>query len=209
MKSRQMQEQLIVFTRYPQPGTTKTRLIKALGEQGAADLQRKLAEHTLAQVRLFLQIRQARLVIYFAGGSETLMQKWLGTGPCYREQGSGSLGQRLERACAAAFKQGVKRLVIIGTDCPGLQPDHINQALDALYHKDLVLGPATDGGYYLIGIKRENKALFTRIQWGTETVLSDTIRAGNKLGLSIEILGILSDVDRPEDLRHFHHYSNI
>ena len=209
MKSRQTQETLIVFTRYPQPGTTKTRLVKALGEQGAADLQKKLAEHTLAQVRPLLQIRQVKLVVYFAGGSEIQMQEWLGTGICYREQGSGNLGHRIEQACAAVFKQGVKRLVIIGTDCPGLQADHINRALEALCHKDLVLGPATDGGYYLIGMNRENKALFTSIQWGMETVLADTIRAGNKLGLSIEILETLSDVDRPEDLRHFNHYSDI
>ena len=209
MKSRQTQEQLIVFTRYPEPGTTKTRLIKDLGTQGAADLQRKLAEHTLAQVQFLRKIREIEPVIYFTGGSKIRMQEWLGPGLYYREQDSGSLGQRLERASASAFKQGIKRLVIIGTDCPGLHANHITQAFDALYHKDLVLGPAADGGYYLIGMNRENRALFTRIKWGTATVLAETIRAGNKLGLSMVILDTLNDVDRPEDLRHFHHYSDI
>jgi len=209
MKSRQTQEQLIVFTRYPEPGTTKTRLVKAIGKQGAADLQRKLAEHTLSQVRPLLQIRQVQPIVYFEGGSVTQMQVWLGPDLSYREQGSGDLGQRLQRACAAAFKQGIKRLVIIGADCPGLQANHIDQAFDALFHKDLVLGPAADGGYYLIGMRRENKTLFTKIPWGTETVLAKTIKAGKELGLSIEILGTLSDVDRPEDLGHFNHYSDI
>ncbi len=209
MKSRQTKEQLIVFTRYPEPGTTKTRLIEDLGEQGAADLHRKLAESTVAHVSLLQQMRQVEPVIYFTGGNKTQMQDWLGPGLCYREQGSGTLGQRLDRASANAFKQGVNRLVIIGTDCPGLKAHHITQALDALCHKDLVLGPAADGGYYLIGMNRENSPLFTGIKWGTATVLADTIRAGHKLGLSIEILDTLHDVDRPEDLRHFHHYSDI
>jgi rSAM/selenodomain-associated transferase 1 len=209
MKSRQTQEQLIVFTRYPEPGTTKTRLVESLGERGAAELQRKLAEHTLSQVRHLLQIRQVEPIIYFAGGSIIQMQNWLGTDLHYREQGCGDLGQRLQLACAAAFKQGIKRLVIVGADCPGLRAYHMNQALDTLLQVDLVLGPATDGGYYLIGIKRENKTLFAGIQWGTETVLAATVKAGKELGLSIELLDTLSDVDRPEDLKHFHHYSDI
>jgi rSAM/selenodomain-associated transferase 1 len=209
MKSSQTQEQLIVFTRYPEPGTTKTRLAKSLGERGAAELQRKLTEHALSQVMPLRQIRQVEPVVYFAGGSVTQMQDWLGTGLRFREQGCGDMGQRMQLACEAAFKQGTKRLVIVGTDCPGLRAYHINQALDALFCKDLVLGPATDGGYYLIGMKSENKNIFARIPWGTETVLADTIRAGEKLGLSIEILETLSDVDRPEDLRHFYHYSYI
>jgi rSAM/selenodomain-associated transferase 1 len=209
MKSRQTQEQLIVFTRYPEPGTTKTRLAIVLGEQGAADLQRKLAEHTLSQVRQFLAIRKSEPIVYFTGGSVTQMQYWLGIDLNYREQGDGDLGQRLGRACTAAFEEGIKRLVIVGTDCPGLQATHIDQAFAALFHKNLVLGPATDGGYYLIGMKKENNTIFAKIPWGTETVLANTIKAGKKLGLSIEILDTLSDVDRPEDLKHFYNYSGI
>jgi rSAM/selenodomain-associated transferase 1 len=204
-----MKEQLLIFTRFPEPGTTKTRLAKYLGEEGVVVLQKKLTEHTLSQARLVMQIRQVEPIVYFTGGSHALMQDWLGTDLRFLEQGKGDLGQRLQLACAAAFNQSSKRVVIIGTDCPGLQAHHLVQAFDALDHKDIILGPATDGGYYLVGMKKNNRALFTRIHWGTGTVLADTIKAGEKLGLSIELLDILSDVDRPKDLRHFRHYPDI
>jgi rSAM/selenodomain-associated transferase 2/rSAM/selenodomain-associated transferase 1 len=202
MKSKQTQEQLIVFSRYPEPGTTKTRLATALGYQGAAEIQKKLTEHTLSQVRKFLHLRPAAAIIYYEGGSQEQIQDWLGTDFAYQDQGSGDLGQRMQKAFAAAFKQGYKRVVIIGTDCPGLQACHIIQAFESLRRKDLVLGPATDGGYYLIGLSREEKSLFAAIPWGADTVLAKTLRIVEQKGLSRDLLEPLSDVDRPEDLKH-------
>ena len=202
------QEQLIVFTRYPEPGKTKTRLAHVLGDQGSADMQRKLTEHTLSKVKQLQQIRPVDVLVYFAGGDLQQMAEWLGPHFIYQPQENGGLGERLTGACSDAFKQGCKRVVVIGSDCPDLTPAHIEQAFEALYHRDLVLGPAKDGGYYLIGMNRENKSLFTQIPWGTEDVMASTIKAGEKLNLIIETLETLSDVDRPEDLKHINHNSD-
>lgn len=208
MKSKQTQEQLIVFTRYPEPGTTKTRLAKALGNKGAADIQKKLTELTLVQARQFLHLRPAEVVVYFEGGILELVRSWLGPDLHYLAQGNGNLGQRMANAFTAAFKHGYKRIVMIGTDCPDLQASHLAQAFASLCHKDLVIGPATDGGYYLIGLRLEEKALFKEVPWGADTVLAKTLTIAKQKGLSTDFLETLSDVDRPEDLQHFHHRSD-
>ena len=209
MKSSQIQEQLIVFTRYPEPGKTKTRLASSLGDKGAAGIQKELSENTLSRVRQLQKIHPVDVRIYFAGGDLERMQAWLGSDLQYRHQKNGDLGERLISACADAFGQAYRRVVVIGSDCPGITHHHLDLAFTALLHKDLVLGPATDGGYYLIGLSREARSLFTRIPWGTDAVLAETIQAGEELGLSIEILEELSDVDRPEDLRYINHNSDI
>jgi rSAM/selenodomain-associated transferase 1 len=208
MKSIQTHEQLIVFSRYPEPGTTKTRLAKVLGDQGAAKMQKKLTEHTLLQVRQFLHLNPLNVIISYEGGSLVQIQEWLGPDFNYQEQRSGDLGQRMHGAFTAAFQQGHKRIVIIGTDCPGLQARHLVQAFACLHHKDLVLGPATDGGYYLIGLSRSEKALFEKVPWGTDTVLANTLAIAKQKNLSIALLEPLSDVDRPEDLKHLNHHSD-
>jgi len=209
MKSSQKQEQLIVFTRYPEPGKAKTRLAPRLGNKGAADIQKELTEDTLSRIRQLQKIHPVDVSIYFAGGDLERMQAWLGSGQQYRHQKNGDLGERLISACADAFRLAYRRVVVIGSDCPGITHHHLELAFTALLHKDLVLGPATDGGYYLIGLSREARSLFERVPWGTDAVLAETIQAGEKLGLSIEILEELSDVDRPEDLKYINHNSDI
>jgi rSAM/selenodomain-associated transferase 1 len=208
MKSSQTQERLIVFTRYPEPGTTKTRLAKALGARGAAEIQKKLTEHTLSQVRQLVQSRPVEVSVYYNGGNPEEMLAWLGPDFTYQDQGSGDLGRRMESAFAGAFQQDYKQIVLIGTDCPGLHAGHMAEAFAALHHKDLVIGPATDGGYYLIGLSRNEKTLFEDISWGTESVRANTLKAAAQKGLSLGLLETLSDVDRPEDLKHFNHRSD-
>ena len=208
MKSEQRQERLIVFSRYPEPGTTKTRLAKTLGNRGAAALQQKLTVHTLVQVRQFQQLRPVEVSVYFDGGSREHMQEWLGPGLDYRAQISGDLGLRMAEAFAASFKQGYTRIVIIGTDCPDLKASHMTRAFESLRCNDLVLGPAADGGYYLIGLSRQEQSVFTGIPWGSAGVLKETLAIAAQKGLSIDLLETLSDVDRPEDLKHFSHHSD-
>ena len=208
MKSSHKHEQLIVFTRYPEPGKTKTRLAGSLGHGGAADMQRKLTEHTISRVRQLQEIRPVEVHIYFAGGNLQHMRQWLGSDLIYRAQTNGDLGERLAGACADAFRNNRERVVIIGSDCPGIKPSHIARAYEALAHRDLVLGPASDGGYYLIGMNREFPLLFSRIPWSTWNVLRKTLQTAEKLGLSVEILEELSDVDRPEDLKHIDHHTD-
>lgn len=193
-------ERLVIFTRYGEPGKTKTRLIEKLGAEGAAELHREMTVHTLAWAKRLTQCRLLGIVIRFEGGGEALMRQWLGDELTYRSQGDGDLGERLERAFAAGFGEGMKAVVIVGTDCPGLTADRVGEAFEALRRCDLVLGPATDGGYYLIGLRRLVPDLFTDIAWGTDKVFTRTRRLAERLGLSVGTLEALPDVDRPEDL---------
>jgi len=193
-------EHLIVFSRYPEPGKTKTRLIPALGAQGAAALQRQMTEYTLLQVREICSLRPLSLEVRFAGGNASLMQNWLGADLVYQPQGEGDLGSRMARSLAFAFQAGMERVVIIGTDCPGLNAHLIGSAFDGLIAHDLVLGPATDGGYYLIGLSSFICQLFSGISWGSAQVLQQTQNIACDLELSVDYLMELADVDRPEDL---------
>ncbi len=191
-------DRLIIFTRYPEPGKTKTRLISALGAKGAAKLQRQLTEHTLKQARQLLN--QVSLGIYYTGNSQEMMENWLGKDLAYYEQSRGDLGQRMQSAFADSFKLGYTRVIIIGIDCPELDATILQEAFNSLSEDDLVLGKAADGGYYLIGVKKVISELFQDIPWGTEQVLSVTKTKAKKLNVNTAILTTLSDIDRPQDL---------
>ncbi len=187
---------LIIFTRYPEPGKTKTRLIPALGEVGAAKLQRQMTEYTLSLVTISHLSTEVR----FAGGDVQLMREWLGSELIYQEQGEGELGVRMARSLSSALQSGATQIVIIGTDCPSLNAEILTTAFHQLQQHDLVLGPAIDGGYYLIGLQRLIPELFINIDWGTSQVLAQTVKIAQKLNLSIFYLPELADIDRPEDL---------
>lgn len=195
-----MADHLIVFTRYPAPGETKTRLIPALGAAGAADLQQKMTEHTLKQVQACQRLRSLTVDIRFTGATQAAMQTWLGAQWIYRPQGGGDLGDRLLRAFAAAAIAGCRQIVAIGIDCPQLNAARLDQAFEQLSKCNIVLGPAADGGYYLIGLKQPLPELFEAIDWGTSTVLAQTVAAAEKAGLSVAYLNTLEDVDEPKDL---------
>ncbi|HCC54175.1 MAG TPA: hypothetical protein DEQ20_04505 [Desulfobulbaceae bacterium] len=201
------QTRLILFTRYPEPGRTKTRLIPALGAQGAAALQRQMSEEMVAQMAQFANQYPVIPEIRYADGDPQAMEAWLACNiPCVA-QGEGDLGLRLHRAFTQSFAQGDQAVVIIGADCPGLSPAIFAQAFAALDKNDLVLGPAIDGGYYLIGLKQPAPTLFAEIPWGSGEVLTATLKQVQALKLSIHLLEPLADVDRPEDLRYLNNYS--
>ena len=191
---------LIIFTRYPQPGKTKTRLILALGVEGAANLQRQMTEFTLSKVKKFQESAAISFEIRFTGGNLQLMQNWLGTELNYQLQGEGDLGKRMENSFLSAFNKGAQEVVIIGIDCPSLSAEVLAQAFKKINNCDLLLGPAVDGGYYLIGLKRAIRELFINIDWGTAKVLQQTVDIAQQLNLSVGYLATLADVDRPEDL---------
>ncbi|MBD2020925.1 TIGR04283 family arsenosugar biosynthesis glycosyltransferase [Leptolyngbya sp. FACHB-36] len=197
-----MLEQLIIFTRYPKPGTAKTRLIPALGAEGAADLHRQMTQHTLAQARSLRSARSITIEIRFTGGDAADMRAWLGDDISYEPQGEGDLGDRLTRAFDAALNQGSQSVVVVGTDCPYLDAALLDTAFDALQQRDLALGPAEDGGYYLIGLRKLVPELFVEIPWSTAEVWQRTVAIAQRLGLSLDLDGLptLSDVDYPQDL---------
>ena len=198
-------KRLIIFTRYPEPGTTKTRLIPLIGAEGAADLQRNMTEHTLAKVRRLSASRELSAEIRYEGGNESLMKNWLGQDFEYRPQGSGDLGWRMKRSFEDAFRAGATKAVIIGTDIPEITEGIIQKAFSALKQKNMALGPAKDGGYYLIGLQKNSLSkaipdLFAGINWGAGDVLDKTIGIAKHSGLSFTLLDVLKDVDHPEDL---------
>lgn len=198
---------LILFTRYPVPGKAKTRLIPVLGEQGAADLSRDMTEHTLAAVQLH-GAGAVEMQVRFTDGDPAAVKNWLGDEVDYVPQGDGDLGSRMERAFRESFGSGYRKVVIIGTDCPELGRGHVDEALVLLEDNPIVLGPSTDGGYYLIGIRSGApeglfNAVFRDIPWGTGNVLSETINAVAETGLDLGLLDDLDDVDEPEDLVHW------
>ncbi len=197
-------DRLIVFTRFPAPGRSKTRLIPALGESGAADLHRQMTEHFMKKAFHLATQRPVELEVRFDGGSPDQVSRWLGGGCTYRPQEQGDIGHRMRRALKAAHKEGAIRAVLVGCDIPGIGTELLSEAFDRLIPHDVVLGPAADGGYYLIGTRRDRfdalaPALFQGIPWGTETVYADTLSAiGSEA--SVFSLATLRDVDRPEDL---------
>lgn len=188
---------LLIFTRYPEPGSVKTRLIPTLGSEGASKLHSMMAKHTIKQ----LESLSALTEVCFTGPGIKEMQAWLGKTLSYYPQGDGNLGEKLQRAFARAFGQGEDKVVVVGTDCPDLTTAHIHRAFELLDESDLVLGPAEDGGYYLLGLNRLENNLFASIPWGTAEVLQVTLYKARLLGLKTILLEQLSDVDRPGDLR--------
>ncbi|PSB17769.1 glycosyltransferase [Phormidesmis priestleyi ULC007] len=198
---RSAEKHLIIFTRYPKPGKAKTRLIPALGAAGAAALHRQMAEHTVSQARLLQG--DVDIDVLFVGGDRAQMQDWLGHDLHYHPQSVGDLGDRITHAFQSAFDRGAKFVVAIGTDCPDLDASLLTLAFQKLVTHDLVIGSATDGGYYLIGLHYPIPDLFQNITWSTSIVYQQTIAIAEKLQLSIANLPMLSDIDRPEDLEKF------
>jgi uncharacterized protein len=204
-----MTETLIIFSRYPEAGKTKTRMIPVLGAENAAKLQQYMTEHTLNTAKKLKSCHDIAIEVHFAGGDQQLMTKWLGKEIKYIPQVAGDLGYKMHSAFERAFSLNNQRVVIIGTDCPDLNQAILKEAFDSLYKQDLVLGPAQDGGYYLIGLNNAFRQLFENINWGTEQVLTQTQAIAQQLNLKVDYLPCLSDVDYPEDLAIWQKYSRV
>ena len=195
--------ELLIFTRYPLPGQVKTRLIPALGPEGAARLQRRLTEVVVEASRQTCatgEKNDCSITICCTGGRRKDFRAWLGPDLRFESQDSGPLGARLQKAFAQAFARGAARVLAIGADIPGLSPAMLRQALQSLNDNDVVIGPAVDGGYYLLGMKRACPALFVHIAWGTGQVFVQTRAAATALALKVAVLPTLNDIDVPEDL---------
>jgi rSAM/selenodomain-associated transferase 2/rSAM/selenodomain-associated transferase 1 len=191
---------LLIFTRYPVPGRVKTRLIPALGDDGAASLHDAMTVFTLCWADSLSSQNPDILEIRFEGGTLSQMHQWLGGERQYVEQGKGDLGQRMERAFQENFQKQYRHIVLVGTDCPQMTAFHVEEALYSLKTHDLVIGPSEDGGYYLIGLSRMVPELFAAMEWGTAMVFENTMKRARERKLSIRVLERLSDVDTPEDL---------
>lgn len=176
-----------LFTRWPETGKAKTRLIPAIGAEAAAALHKRLTERMVATVRaagLPLEVRST-------GAAPQAFRDWLGPDVSVVDQGEGDLGQRLARTAETT------PVLLLGADVPDVTPAHLTEAAALLTSHRLVIGPAEDGGYWLLGLSEAMPQLFAGIAWGTETVFAATLaRAASPPAL----LPMLADLDRPEDL---------
>ena len=180
---------LVIFTRYPTPGAAKTRLIPALGAEGAAGLHRRLTEHTVAVARacgLPFELRTT-------GAPADAFRSWLGD-VAVADQGEGGLGERL---LAAASPYPV---IFIGADAPDLSAAHLEAASAAMAQGRAAIGPAEDGGYWLLGLPGPVAAVFDGVPWSTDEVFAVTMQRLAAAGTAPVLLERLADLDRPEDL---------
>ncbi|MEX0642787.1 MAG: TIGR04282 family arsenosugar biosynthesis glycosyltransferase [Pirellulales bacterium] len=193
---------LIVFTRCPEIGRCKTRLISAFGERKATLIHELLVRRTMSWMKCAID-KGVTVEVRYAGDDLASLKLLCGEVAdrlCFRPQQQGDLGQRLSHASSSAFQEGALQVAIIGTDCPYLTHHFILKAFEALGDADLVLGPATDGGYYLIASAKYYADLFTDIVWSGEKVLDDTLHKASRLELTVELLECLTDVDHPKDV---------
>lgn len=194
------------MTRYPAPGQAKTRLAGALGEHGAAQVASDVALHCIHRMHAVSLSKAVRLEIRYTGGSASQMRSWIGRRIPMSAQSAGDLGSRLDQAMREALEGGAPTAIAVGSDAPTLGGTQIRAALSALESNGVVLGPATDGGYYLVGVRADVArvalpALFDAgIPWGTDTVFADTVASLVRVGLTASTLETLPDIDRPEDV---------
>lgn len=180
---------IVVFTRWPEPGRAKTRLIPAIGAERAAGLHRRLTERTLAAV----QASELPFELRVTGAPIAAFRDWLGP-LAIVDQGEGDLGERLARAGPPY------PTLFIGADAPDLSAELLRRAADALSASAAVIGPAEDGGYWLLGLARHVEGVFDGIEWSTERVFAQTRDRLCDAGIGPFLLPKLADCDRPEDL---------
>ena len=185
---------LMVFVRNPQLGTVKTRLATTVGDKVALEIYIELMRHT---AKITHKVSADKKVFY----SDKIEQNDIWTEMNFSKalQTKGTLGQRMENAFRTAFEKGYKKVLIVGSDLYSLKTSHIEKALHQLDKKQVVIGPAQDGGYYLLGLNKNLPALFCNKSWGASTVLKETL---NDLKLkSIFLIETLNDIDNFEDLK--------
>jgi uncharacterized protein len=190
---------IIVFAKAPLPGLSKTRLIPALGEQGAAILARRMLDHSLAKA-IAAKLGPVELCAS-PFGHEIWSHIDIPSSVTLSDQGEGDLGVRMARACSRILLTG-KPVLLIGTDCPALDANYLRAMGQALQTHHAVIAAATDGGYPAIGLSRFDPSVFEDIAWSTSSVLRETLVRFQKLNWQFQVFPALHDIDEPKDLIH-------
>lgn len=189
---------LIVFVKAPVPGRVKTRLQPPLSGAQAARLYEAFVGDAVASARL---CGEAAVEVAYEPHPKRPDLSWLEEAPAWFPQTQGDLGARLIAAFERAFSAGAGKVVVIGSDCPDLEPDILRQAFERLDDAPAVIGPAEDGGYYLIGLSRAMPHLFTKMEWSVGGVLRDTVDRLRLRGDGFRLLPTRRDVDGFADLK--------
>lgn len=203
-KKRKVKTAHIMFVKYPQAGSVKTRLGRDIGYDKAAEFYKLLVEKIISAVS---SGRYSTLIFIDPPERIADFESWLGAGQTFLPQKGDSLGERMHHAFSDVFDMGYKRAVITGSDIPELTADVIERAAAALEFSDMSAGRAEDGGYYLLGLKHDtlSKELFEGIAWSTDTVYADTIAKSAHLGYKVFETETLADIDDITDLKRLEH----
>ena len=191
---------IIIFAKAPQPGFAKTRLIPALGAEGAAELAQQMLSNTLFEA-LAADIGTVELCITPKIDDIAWQGIELPVGIEITGQGEGNLGERMARASERAIKNA-ELVLLIGTDCVEISATLLREAAQSLHEHDAVIHCTADGGYALLGLKRYSAVLFSDMPWSTDAVASTTIARIGQLGWSLHVGQLLHDVDTPQDLKY-------
>ena len=191
---------IIIFAKAPQPGFAKTRLIPALGAEGAAELAQQMLSNTLFEA-LAADIGTVELCITPKIDDIAWQGIELPVGIEITDQGEGNLGERMARASERAIKNA-ELVLLIGTDCVEISAALLREAAQSLHEHDAVIHCTADGGYALLGLKRYSAVLFSDMPWSTNAVASTTIARIRQLGWSLYVGQLLHDVDTPQDLKY-------
>ena len=185
---------IMVFVRNPELGRVKTRLAKTIGDQAALEIYEILSKHT---AKIISEIDSDKLIFY----SEKIQDNDIWTViNCKKQiQTKGDLGQKMLDAFQYGFSLGYKKIIIIGSDLYSLRTKHIKSTFEQLENYDVVIGPALDGGYYLLGLNSVIPEIFKQKQWSTSSILKDTLSDLKKF--NINLLKPLNDIDTYEDLK--------
>ena len=191
---------IILFVKVPARSQVKTRLAAALGEEAALELYQRFVQDILDTL---VQTGIPVMICYYPPDNRNAVAGWLGPEQQYLPQEGRDVGERMENAFRQAFNRGFSRVVLIGSDIPDLPAPLIKEALAALPMHDAVIGPARDGGYYLIGARNDTffPGVFSGIAWSTGTVFRSTMQAFGKAGQRVHELPLWQDVDTIEDLK--------
>ena len=185
------------FAKFPEPGRVKTRLARDIGPDAAADVCRRIAEYVLKRTSPDDSVYH-RIIFYAPDAMRQQFSEWM-QGEVLLAQTGGDVGERMDNALKELFNMGAERAIVVGSDIPGLHKGVIEQAFHGLDSCDVVIGPAMDGGYYLIGMKSPHPEIFRTITWGTDKVFEETVTITEKMGLSYGVVATLFDVDDLDD----------
>ena len=191
-----MERAIIIFAKNPVLGKVKTRLAKTIGDEKALEVYKELLEHTSTETG---RIKADRYV-FFSDDIPENDSIWPDTSFIYEAQEGDKLGERMHHAFQTVLDIGYDKVLIVGSDCFELTFDLIEKAFEELEETDVVIGPARDGGYYLLGMKELIPTVFEDIEWSTDTVFDSTIEALIQSKKTWYELPILSDIDTEEDL---------
>jgi len=185
------------FAKFPEPGKVKTRLARDIGPDAATDVCRSIAEYVLKRTSP-ADSGYRRIIFYAPDAMRQRFREWM-PGEVLRAQSGDDVGERMDNALKELFDLGAEKAIVVGSDIPCLHKGIIEQAFHELDRRDVIIGPAMDGGYYLIGMKCLHPEIFQNITWGTEKVFKETVTIIEKMGLSYGVVATLFDVDNLDD----------